>query len=175
MGHPGFCGDEGKGNGNSKCRSFGFAQDDSFWDCLWRICMLGIQIVRELMFMAKLTIVFGILLVAVGAWGFVATGSAHPTALIPAGFGLLFVVFGILANSPEPKKRMLWMHIAVTLALVLFLSLIKADIQMVQMMQGMSFEHPVAVQEKAIASVLSLVFVLLCVRSFISARRARLG
>ena len=33
--------------------------------------------------MAKLTIVFGVVLIVLGVWGFVATGSTHPTALIP--------------------------------------------------------------------------------------------
>ena len=71
--------------------------------------------------MAKLTMVFGVLLVLVAVAGFVATGSSHPTSLIPGGVGLLFVLFGVLANSPDAKKRMLWMHVAVTVALLMFL------------------------------------------------------
>jgi hypothetical protein len=126
--------------------------------------------------MARLTIAFGILLIGVAVWGFVATGSEHPTALIPGAFGLLFVLFGALANSPEAKKRMLWMHISVTVALLLFLSLIKADVQLLQLVRGTELlPHPVAIEEKAAASLLSLVYVLLCVQSFIKARRARLA
>ncbi len=121
--------------------------------------------------MARITIIFGVLLILLAAWGYIATGSEHPTSLIPAGFGVLFIFFGTLARSPDAKKRMLWMHISVTVALILFLSLIKADIQMFHLAAQ---PHPIAVEEKSAASVLSLAYVLLCVRSFIEARRARL-
>jgi hypothetical protein len=70
---------------------------------------------------------------------------------------------------------MLWMHVAVTVALLSFLGAIKADIDVFRLAHGGSFEHPVAVEEKAAMSLLCLFFVLLCVRSFIAARRARLA
>ena len=123
--------------------------------------------------MAKLTIVFGILLVLVGVAAFVATGHNHPTSLIPAGAGLLFVLFGALANSPDAKRRMLWMHIAVTVALLLFLGTIPADVDVLRLAKGVEFPHPIAVLEKSAMSLLCLLFVLLCVRSFINARRER--
>lgn len=123
--------------------------------------------------MARLTVAFGILLILLAVAGFVATGSSHPTALIPAAAGLLFVLFGALANGPDPKKRMLWMHIAVTIALLLFLGTIPADIDVIRLSRGTSFPHPIAVLEKAGMSFLCLLFVLLCVRSFIAARRLR--
>lgn len=123
--------------------------------------------------MAKLTIVFGILLIILGVTGYVYTGSAHPTALIPAGAGILFIIFGSLASSDNAKKRMLWMHISVTLALLLFLSLIPADIDVVRLSRGVSFPYPAAVIEKSATSLLSLLYVLFCVRSFIAARRQR--
>ena len=55
--------------------------------------------------MAKIAIGFGVVLILLGAWGFFGTGSAHPTALIPAYFGLALVVCGVLANSPDEKRR----------------------------------------------------------------------
>jgi hypothetical protein len=125
--------------------------------------------------MAKLTIVFGILLIFLGIAGFVATGSTHPTALIPSVSGLLFVLFGALANTENSKKRMLWMHIAVTIALLLFLGTIPADIDVIRLSRGTVFPHPIAVLEKAGMSLLCLLFVGLCVRSFIEARRQRLA
>ena len=71
--------------------------------------------------MVKITIAFGTLLILLAIFGFVYTGSTHPTALIPAIFGLFFLFFGVMANSDNPKKRMLWMHISVTVALLGFL------------------------------------------------------
>jgi len=51
--------------------------------------------------MAKLTIAFGILLILLGIVGFVSTGSAHPTSLIPSIIGLFFVLFGVMANTED--------------------------------------------------------------------------
>lgn len=123
--------------------------------------------------MSKLTIGLGVLLILIAVAGFVATGSSHPTSLIPAGIGLLFCVFGVLAGSPDPKKRMLWMHIAVTVALLLFLGTIPADIAVLRLSRGADLPHPIAIEEKAAMSLLCLLFVLLCIRSFIEARRNR--
>jgi hypothetical protein len=125
--------------------------------------------------MAKLTIGFGILLILLGVFGFVATGSAHPTALIPGIIGLFFVLFGAMANSQDPKKRMLWMHISVTVALLVFLGTIPADIDTIRLSRGAFFAHPAAVEEKGALSLLCLIYVLFCVRSFIAARRTRLA
>jgi hypothetical protein len=123
--------------------------------------------------MAKLTIGFGVALIALGVWGYMATGSAHPTALIPTWFGLALVAAGLLANTENAKQRMLWMHSAVTLGLLGSLGTAPAVIDEVRMLRGVSFPHPVAIEEKAEMCVVCLVFVLLCVRSFIAARRAR--
>jgi hypothetical protein len=123
--------------------------------------------------MAKLTIVFGILLIVLALVGFVATGSQHPTALIPSVMGIAFVFFGFMANSPDSKKRMLWMHISVTVALLGFLGTIPADIDAIRLSQGRFFSHPAAIEEKGAMSLLCLIYVLFCVRSFIKARRDR--
>jgi hypothetical protein len=125
--------------------------------------------------MAKLTIGFGILLVLLGIFGFVATGSAHPTALIPSAIGLFFVLFGVMANTDDSKKRMLWMHISVTVALLTFIGTIPADIDTIRLAHGAYFAHPAAIEEKGALSLLSLIYVLFCVRSFIAARRSRLA
>ncbi len=125
--------------------------------------------------MAKLTIGFGILLIVLGIFGYVATGSAHPTALIPVGIGLLFILFGFMANSPDPKKRMLWMHISVTVALLVFLGMIPATIDVYRLAHGVAFPYPAAVEERAALGLFSLIYVLFCVRSFINARRSRLA
>ncbi len=123
--------------------------------------------------MAKVTIVFGVLLIILGLTGYFGTGHVHPTALIPSGFGLLLTILGLLANTEDARRRMLFMHIAVTLSLLGFLATAKAIFQNVQLLQGKSFPFPTAVESKAAMAVLCLVFVLLCVRSFIAARKAR--
>ena len=123
--------------------------------------------------MARVTIVFGVLLILLGLAGYLGTGHVHPTALIPSGFGLLLAIFGLLARTDDLRRRMLFMHIAVTLGLLGFLATAKAIFQYVQLLQGVHFSFPSAVESKAAMSILCLVYVLLCVRSFITARRAR--
>jgi hypothetical protein len=123
--------------------------------------------------MAKLTIGFGVVLILLGAWGFISTGSVHPTALIPVYFGLALVISGAFANSEDAKKRRLWMHIAVTAGLLGFLGAgVMAIVETVKA-HGGPLAHPAAVESQVAMAVLCLVFVVLCVRSFIAARRDR--
>ncbi len=125
--------------------------------------------------MAKLTIGFGILLIALGIFSYIATGSQHPTALIPVGIGILFALFGVMANTEDSKKRMLWMHISVTAALLVFLGMIPAMVNVFRLAHGVSFPYPAAVESKATLGLFSLIYVLFCVRSFINARRSRIA
>jgi hypothetical protein len=125
--------------------------------------------------MYKLTIVFGVLLLALGLGTDLGTGQQYPTSLIPACFGLVLAVSGFLANTENTKKRMLWMHIAVTVGLLGFLGTAKSIYDEIKLLQGAYFKLPLAVQEKCAMSVLCLIFTVLCVRSFIAARKARLA
>ena len=121
--------------------------------------------------MQKLTIGTGVLLAIVGLFGFVSTGSSHYTALIPTWIGLILGISGILATNPA--RRMLWMHIAVTVGLLGFLGTIPGVIGVVKMALGSTIARPTAAIYQAITWVICLIFVVLCVRSFIAARRAR--
>jgi uncharacterized membrane protein len=123
--------------------------------------------------MAKLTIMFGVVLILLGLVGFFASPLHSPTALIPSIVGVILVILGFVALTDDAKKRMLCMHIAVTIGLLGFLGTAKSIFDYIQMIRGVQFAHPIAVEEKAAMSVLLLVFVVLCVRSFIAARRAR--
>jgi len=121
--------------------------------------------------MAKLTIGFGVALILLGAWGFISTGNEHPTALIPTYFGLALAISGMLASGDDAKKRMLWMHIAVTAGLLGFLGAGAMAIVETVKAHGGPLAHPVAVESQIAMAVICLVFVGLCVRSFIAARR----
>ena len=121
--------------------------------------------------MAKVTLFFAGLLIALGLVGYIGTGSQHPTALIPAGFGLLLGIFGFLAISPNEGRRKLFMHINVTLGLLGFLATVMG---LVNFVSGKLGPNPTATQSKAAMAVICLIYVVLCVRSFIAARKARL-
>jgi hypothetical protein len=125
--------------------------------------------------MAKITILFAVLFIALGLVGFIGTGSQHYTALIPAALGLLLGIFGLLSFSPDAGRRKLYMHINVTLGLLGFLGTAMGLIQWFQMVAGAAVKNPPATQSKAIMALLSLIYVALCIRSFIAARKARLA
>jgi hypothetical protein len=123
--------------------------------------------------MAKMTIGFGVLLVAVSLGFWLALGRADMAALHPAGVGVILLISGLLANTEDAKKRMLWMHIAVTFGLLGFLITFVGVVRMA--LKGAATALPLVFSERAIVALVCLVFVALCARSFISARRARLG
>ena len=124
--------------------------------------------------MAKVTLVFAVLLIALGLAGFIGTGSEHYTALIPAALGLLLGIFGALSFSPDAGRRKLFMHINVTLGLLGFLGTVMGLLQWFQMLAGTASKNPPATESKAAMAILCLVYVVLCIRSFIAARKARL-
>jgi multisubunit Na+/H+ antiporter MnhF subunit len=121
--------------------------------------------------MAKITILFGLLLIVLGVAVWVGTGSKAPTALIPTYVGIVFAILGFLARRGSQKKRMTVMHIAVTLGLLGFLATVKSIWDFIQMERGHAMLRPIAVEDRAVFSMLLLIYVLLCVRSFIKARR----
>jgi fucose 4-O-acetylase-like acetyltransferase len=123
--------------------------------------------------MAKITVLFGVLLIILGAASFILTGHKFPTSLIPVAFGILLVIFGGMAETPQTRRRMLFMHIAVTIGRLGFLATAPALLSAVQLFKGKLFPYPAAIEEKAAMSVLLLIYVVLCVRSFIAARRSR--
>ena len=123
--------------------------------------------------MAKITVLFGVLLIILGAASYILTGHKFPTSLIPVAFGILLVTFGSMAETPETRRRMLFMHIAVTVGLLGFLATAPALVSAWQLFKGKLFPYPAAIEEKAAMSVLLLIYVVLCVRSFIAARRSR--
>jgi hypothetical protein len=123
--------------------------------------------------LANATKFFGSLLVVLGLAGYLLTGHVYPTALIPALFGLILLVCGMAAQTSNEKRRKLWMHIAVSVGLVGFLATARSIWQAIELWRGVAFPFPAAVEEKAAMAIVCLVFTLLCVRSFIIARRGR--
>jgi hypothetical protein len=125
--------------------------------------------------MAKLTMFFGVLLIVISVGFWMATGRAEIAALHPAGVGLILLVSGALANSEDAKKRMLWMHIAVTFGLIGFLITgIRAVVTAAHGSAAIA-ANQLAFDERVVVALICLIFVILCVRSFIAARRSRVG
>ena len=130
--------------------------------------------------MAKVTLVFALLLIVLGLVGYLGTGSMHPTALIPVWIGLALDVFGILALSPNEGRRKLFMHVNVTIALLGFLGglaeIIRTFVSASRVsaaITGPNFApiNGIALVSKLTLAALLLIYVILCVRSFMAARR----
>jgi hypothetical protein len=122
--------------------------------------------------MAKVTLVFALLLVILGLAGYIGTGSAHVTAMIPTWFGLALGLFGFLAISPNEKRRKLFMHFNVTIGLLGFIGATAEAIRgYVHATSAGMAPDQIALGAKVAMAGLLLIYVILCVRSFIAARR----
>lgn len=118
--------------------------------------------------MAPFAMVFGALLTLLGVGTYVYIGMEHFTALIPAFFGAALLVLGALALVEG--LRMHAMHVAALLGLVGFA--LPAYRLVASLAKGDAFEL-VKHGELGAMSGLCLVFLVLCVKSFIDARIAR--
>ena len=123
--------------------------------------------------MAKLTMFFGVLLLALGVTAYLLTDSMHRSQLAPAVLGVVLLLCGVLANTEDSRRRMLWMHIAVTLGLLGFLASGALVVMEYMWAHGAPFDEPLTVESRGAMCVLCAIFVGLCVRSFIAARRGR--
>lgn len=123
--------------------------------------------------MAKLTLVFALLLALVGLAGYLGTGSQYPTALIPLWVGLALGLFGFLAISPSEKRRKLFMHINVTIGLLGFLGAAIRALMSYGHARSLGLEpNKIALASQLSMAGLLLIYVMLCVKSFIDARRS---
>jgi hypothetical protein len=118
----------------------------------------------------SLTIALGAALVVLGLGGYVLTGAVSLTALIPAVFGALFVVAGALAR--DDRKRMHAMHAAVVIALLAFLGSFRGLLGLGKVFDGTAV-RPAAIVAQTIMALLTLGYIVVAVRSFIQARKAR--
>jgi hypothetical protein len=114
-------------------------------------------------------IIFGVILIVVGAAGYVhgmMNDKASVTALIPAFFGIVLAGLGAAANASEGLRKHL-MHAAVTVALLGF---ILTAGRLVSKFSELTMSAAV-ISQIAMASI-CLIFVILSIRSFIAARAA---
>ncbi len=126
--------------------------------------------------MAKTTMLVGFILIAVGIafWG--ATGRVAPTSLIPCYFGIVLMICGAMARTEDHRRRMIFMHIAVTVAVIgfLFPGLRGSRALAAQRAAGIgALTASKAIEEQLLMAFICLVFSILCIRSFILARRNR--
>ena len=125
--------------------------------------------------MAKTTIIVGLLLTVLGVaayFGMQEPGSRSMTAMIPAFFGVPLALLGLVAQA-KPASRKHTMHAAAMLGTLGVLGTAPGVIKAIKWAGGTVPARPAAVQVQVVMFVVCVVFVALCVRSFIAARKAR--
>lgn len=125
--------------------------------------------------MPSTAIACGVLLILIGIAGYaygMTGGNASLTALIPALFGIVLAVLGFAARAKENLRKHL-MHAAAALGLLGFLATATSFLKIPALFDGTA-ERPAAVVSQLVMSVVCLVFVILCVKSFVDARRNRI-
>lgn len=116
--------------------------------------------------MARITIIFALILIALGVGSWAATMTSW-TALIPAIFGLLFLLCGVVALKESLRKHA--MHASSVLALLVILagagrffsSIGRMGPTLPMMMTGLMV-------------LFTIAYLALCINSFIQARRRRM-
>ncbi len=121
--------------------------------------------------MPQAAIAFGVVLSLIGVVFYVASAAVSPTALIPALIGVLLILAGALALREGLRAHA--MHLAALAGTLGFLGCLPGLVKLPSLLAGAAVARPLAVVEQSITAVVCLVFVALCVRSFVKARRAR--
>jgi len=134
---------------------------------------------------AKVTIVIGLVLIGLGFAGYLPSESNENelkptvaelqpprkramTALIPAVFGGVLVALGAVALNEKARKHA--MHLAVMVGLLGFVG---AGYMAAKAGLSGNIERPLAFAMQLSMAVICAIFVGLCVKSFIDARRRR--
>lgn len=117
--------------------------------------------------MPTTTRIVGFVLIAIGIIGYVATGAASMTALIPGMVGAVLLVLALVARSAEARKHA--MHAAVAVALLALLGTLP---RLIPALAAREFTRPAVIAQMAMVLVLAF-YVAMGVKSFIDARRAR--
>ncbi len=120
--------------------------------------------------MSAITIALGVALIVVGVAGYVLTGAVSLTALIPAAFGLVLALAGVIARDERKRKHAI--HAAVVVALLGFLGSVRGLLQIGAVLDGTA-ARPAAVVSQSVMALLTLGYIAMAVQSFVKARASR--
>ena len=115
--------------------------------------------------MENISLIYGIFLLLWGIGVSYLSDSNSITSYIPSIFGLPILLFAVLTLLIPSKKKLL-MHIVVTFGLIIFLGGLDFFRSL-----GNPFENVWADSSKLMMMITGFLFTLLCVKSFIFARK----
>ncbi len=111
----------------------------------------------------QINLINGIVLIAMSLWGYFSSETPSNTALIPAAFGLIF----LLVTPAFRKENKVVAHIVVVLTLLLIIALV------MPLRAAMGRGDTMAMLRVGAMIVTSLVAMVIYIKSFIDARKAR--
>jgi hypothetical protein len=121
--------------------------------------------------MLKLTFWIAAILIILGLAGFLLTGAQSFTALIPAVFGLIFLICALIARNETRRK--LAMHVAQGFAILGLLGSISGLFKLIMYLAGSgSLDRPSAAIAQGIMALVCLVYLGMGIRTFIAARKS---
>jgi hypothetical protein len=119
--------------------------------------------------MAKTSQLVGAILMVLGVGGYVLSGMASPTALIPAFFGMVISGLGYYGRHEHTRKTA--MHLAMGVALVGILGSARGLMGLPAVLSGGDVERPVAVISQSVMAVVLIWYLFMGIQSFRAARR----
>jgi uncharacterized membrane protein len=120
--------------------------------------------------MTNLAIGIGGVLIVLGLGAYLGSETRSVTALIPAFLGILYLAAGFLSRQPKWHKHA--MHGAAVIALLGLFGSFSGLLQLPQLFAGTA-ALPMAVLAQSVTAILSLIFLIFAIRSFITARQQR--
>lgn len=120
--------------------------------------------------MPLLSLFAGVLLVILGLAGYTLSEAEHPvTALIPAGWGILFIVCGAIGFAAAGARKHA-MHAVAGLAL---LGVLLPVARLIMVLTDGKPDSTLGVTTLALMALINAILLGLCMRSFIAARKNR--
>jgi hypothetical protein len=120
--------------------------------------------------MENISIFYGLFLIIWGVAVSFVSSSNSLTSFIPSLFGLPILIFAFLTVKYQEKKK-LFMHIVVTFGLLIFIG--GLDV-LRGILKDNFFENFYADLSKLMMLITGLIFTILCVKSFIFARKNKI-
>jgi len=119
--------------------------------------------------MAKISIIFGLILIILGLISYLGISSESITALIPTFLGIPVLILGFLALNEKYLKHA--MHGTAVLMLLGFAGTVGGLIKFFRMLGGEVFERSSAITIQAIMAMICMIFLIFAIKSFVDTRR----
>lgn len=119
--------------------------------------------------MAKMSQLVGVILMVLGVGGYLMSGMASPTALIPAFFGMVISGLGYYGRHEHTRKTA--MHLAMGVALVGILGSARGLMGLPALLTGGEVARPIAVISQSVMALLLIWYLVAGIQSFRAARR----